>query len=101
MVYEEKGEEEVIIDAKKKANEEGQKGLSYSDIILNESIEKMKKEGEQILRQMEEIKTSLKELDKIALKPKVLTNAEFLQQMIDLEKNEKKEGYKKKLKYMR
>ena len=69
LVYEEKEEEEeVIIDAKKKANEEGLKGLSYSDIILNESIEKMKKEGEQILKQLGEIKTSLDELDKIALK---------------------------------
>ena len=58
----------------------------------------MKKEGEQILRQMEEIKTLLKELDKIALKPKVLTNDEFLQQMIDYEKQEKKEGYIKRIK---
>ena len=98
MVYEEKEEEEeVIIDAKKKANEEGLKGLSYSDIILNESIEKMKKEGEQILKQLGEIKTSLDELDKIALKPRVLTNVEFLQQIIDYEKEKKKDGYKKRI----
>ena len=81
----------------KKANEEGLKGLSYSDIILNESIEKMKKEGEQILKQLGEIKTSLDELDKIALKPRVLTNVEFLQQIIDYEKQEKKDEYKKRI----
>jgi len=57
----------------------------------------MKKEGEQILKQLGEIKTSLDEQDKIALKPRVLTNVEFLQQIIDYEKQEKKDEYKKRI----
>ena len=90
-------EEEVIIDAKKAAYEEGQKGLSYSDRLLNETIEKMRKEGEQIIKHMKEIKSSLEELDKIALKPRVLTNVEYFDQMIDLEKKQKKAGFQKRI----
>lgn len=36
IVFDEK-EEEVIINAKKSAYEEGQKGLSYSDRLLNKT----------------------------------------------------------------
>ena len=39
-------------------------------------MNKMKVQGEEILRQMKEIKSSLEELDRIALKPRVLTNVE-------------------------
>jgi GTPase SAR1 family protein len=96
IVYDER-EEEVVIEAKKKAFEEGQKGLSNSDILLNDTMEVMKKQAEEILQQMKEIKTSLEELDKIALKPRVLTNVEYFQQMIDFEKEQKKSGYLKRI----
>ena len=95
-VYDEK-EEYVILDAKKKAYDEGQKGLSFSDRLLNETIEKMRKKGEEILKQMKGIKESLEELDRIALKPRVLTNVEYFQQMIDYEKEHKKKGYQKRI----
>ena len=55
----------------------------------------MKVQGEEILRQMKEIKSSLEELDRIALKPRVLTNVEYFQQMIDFEKEQKKRISKK------
>jgi len=60
-------------------------------------MEVMKKQAEEILQQMKEIKTSLEELDKIALKPRVLTNVEYFQQMIDFEKEQKKSGYLKRI----
>ena len=50
----------------------------------------MKKQAEEILQHMKEIKSSLEELDKIALKPRVLTNVEYFQQIIDFEKEQKK-----------
>jgi len=46
---------------------------------------------------MKEIKSSLEELDKIALKPRVLTNVEYFDQMIDLEKKQKKAGFQKRI----
>ena len=94
IVYDEK-EEDVVIDAKKQAYEEAQKNLSYSDRLLNDTMNKMKVQGEEILRQMKEIKSSLEELDRIALKPRVLTNVEYFQQMIDFEKEQKKKDIKK------
>lgn len=96
FVYDEK-EEEVILDAKKQAYEEGKKGLSYSDMLLNETMEKMREKGEEIIQQMKGIKESLEELDRIALKPRVLTNAEYFQQMIDFEKEQKKAGFQKRI----
>ena len=96
IVYDEE-EKEVIIDAKKQAYEEGQKGLSYSDMLLNQTMNKMREEGEKIIRQMKEIKSSLEELDRIALKPRVLTNVEYFQQMIDFEKDKKSPGYTKRI----
>ena len=96
IIYDTK-EEEVIIDAKKQAFEEGQKNLSYSDRLLNDTMSKMKVQAEEIIKQMKEIKSSLDELDKIALKPIVLTNVEYFQQMIDFEKEQKKKGYQKRI----
>lgn len=46
---------------------------------------------------MKEIKSSLEELDRIALKPRVLTNVEYFEQMIDMEKKQKKAGFKKRI----
>ena len=96
IVYDEI-EKEVIIDAKKQLYEEGLKGLSYSDQLLNQTIEKMRQEGAVIIKQMKDIKESLEELDKIALKPRVFTNAEYFQQMIDNEKEQKLSGYLKRI----
>ena len=79
----------------KNKHKEGQKNLSYSDRLLNDTMNKMKVQGEEILRQMKEIKSSLEELDRIALKPRVLTNVEYFQQMIDFEKEQKKKDIKK------
>ena len=65
-------------------------------MLLNDTIEKMRKKAEVIIKQMKEIKQSLEELDRIALKPRVLTNVEYFQQMIDFENQQKKPGYKKR-----
>ena len=96
IAYDEK-EQEVIIEAKKQLYEEGQKGLSYSEQLLNQTIEKMRQEDEVIIKQMKDIKESLEEFDKIALKPRVLTNAEYFQDMIYYEKEVKTPGYLKRI----
>ena len=96
IVYDEK-EEMQVIKAKKDTYDDGRKNLSTSDCLLNETIEKMRKEGENMLKEMKEIKNSLDELDKIALKPRVLTNVEYFQQMIDFEKDKKSPGYTKRI----
>ena len=80
---------------KNKHMKKDKKIISYSDRLLNDTMNKMKVQGEEILRQMKEIKSSLEELDRIALKPRVLTNVEYFQQMIDFEKEQKKKDIKK------
>ena len=57
--------------------------------LLNETIEKMRKEGENMLKKIKEIKNFLDELDRIALKSRVFTNVEYFEQMIDFEKEKK------------
>ena len=58
-VYEEK-EEEIIIQAKKNDFEEGQKGLSYNNILLNKIVDEMRKEFEVIQKKFQVIKEPLK-----------------------------------------
>ena len=96
IAYDEK-EQELIIDARKKAFEEGQKGLSYSEQLLNQTIEKMRQEGEVIIKQMKDIKESLEELDKIALKPRVFTNEQYFKEMIEYEETEKNPGWENRV----
>ena len=69
-------------------------------MLLNQTMNKMRKEGEKIIKQMKEIKSSLEELDRIALKPRVLTNVEYFDQMIDLEKKQKKHGFQNRIKWL-
>ena len=57
----------------------------------------MRQEGEVIIKQMKDIKESLEELDKIALKPRVFTNAEYFQDMIGYEKHYHNTGYLKRI----
>jgi len=96
IVYKEIKKEEIC-EVKKKNFNEGKSGLSISDQLLNETIEKMSNQGKLIFKEMEEIKNSLKKLDEIALKPRVLTNVEYFQQMIDYEKDQKNPGYQKRI----
>ena len=49
-------------------------GLSNSESALNKVINKMTDLVHQILEDMQSIKTSLEELEKIALKPRLFTN---------------------------
>ena len=87
-----------IYQTKKNLYEESKKGLSISEVALQEEIEKMSNLGKSILSDMQMIKNSLIELDKIALKPRVLTNVEYFKQMIDNEKNEKNPGWEERVK---
>ena len=66
IVYKEIQKEEIC-EVKKKNFNEGKSGLSISDQLLNETIEKMSNQGKLIFKEMEEIKNSLKKLDEIAL----------------------------------
>ena len=74
-LYEEK-EEEIIVDAINNAFEEGKKGLSYDNTLLNQTVDEMRKELVVISNKFLAIKESLKELDEIALIQRVLKNVE-------------------------
>lgn len=78
--------------------EQSQKGLSASEAALDQEIDKMSNLGKSILKDMESIKTSLMELDKIALKPRIFTNEEYFKQMIEYEETEKIQVMKIELK---
>lgn len=87
-----------VYEAKKNLFEQSQKGLSASEAALDQEIEKMSKLGKSILKDMESIKNSLMELDKIALKPRIFTNEEYFKQMIEYEETEKNPGYENRVK---
>lgn len=87
-----------VYEAKKNLFEQSQKGLSASEAALDQEIDKMSKLGKSILKDMESIKNSLMELDKIALKPRIFTNEEYFKQMIEYEETEKNPGYENRVK---
>ena len=87
-----------VYEAKKNLFEQSQKGLSASEAALDQEIDKMSKLGKSILKDMESIKNSLMELDKIALKPRVFTNEEYFKQMIEYEETEKNPGFENRVK---
>lgn len=81
-------------DAKKQLYDKSKEGLSNSEIALNNQIEIMSNLGKSILKDMDSIKKSLIELDKIALKPRLFTNVDYFNQMIQYEEETKNPGYK-------
>ena len=82
-----------IFKAKKELFEEGKKGLSASEAALENEINKMSELGKKILQDMQNIKNSLIELDKISLKPRVFTNEQYFKEMIEYEETEKNPGW--------
>jgi hypothetical protein len=63
-----------IITVRKNLFNEGTKGLSNSQIAMQQVISKIANLGKKLLDDMNSIKGSLSELEKIALKPRVLTD---------------------------
>lgn len=82
-----------VYEVKKNLFEESRKRLSATEVALDQEISKMSQLGKSILNDMEQIKVSLIELDKIALKTIKLTNEEYFKQLITFEEEEKKPGY--------
>ena len=85
------------MEAKKELFEEGKKGLSESEEALEKEINKMSELGKSILDDMQKIKNSLIELDKIALKPRVFTNEQYFKEMIEYEETEKNPGWENRV----
>ena len=86
-----------IYKAKKELFEKGKKGLSASESALEKEINKMSELGKSILDDMQKIKNSLIELDKIALKPRVFTNEQYFKEMIEYEETEKNPGWENRV----
>ena len=86
-----------IYEAKKELFEEGKKGLSTSEAALEKEINIMSELGKKILEDMQKIKNSLIELDKIALKPRVFTNEQYFKEMIEYEETEKNPGWENRI----
>lgn len=94
------GYERTYIKVKKVYEAEKQRhetGLSNSESALNKVINKMTDLGHQILEDMQSIKTSLEELEKIALKPRLFTNEQYFKDMIKFEEEAKNPGYEKRI----
>ena len=87
-----------IVSVKKNLYDEGTKGLTNSQIAMKEVISKMSELGLKLLKDMNSIKDSLSELEKIALKPRVLTDEQYFTDMIEFEKEEHKAGYQDRIK---
>ena len=83
---------------KKLAYEEGQTGLSASQTALAEQKEKINRLAKEILDFMKKVKEMLKELDKIAMKPRLFTEEEYFLQMIKHEEDRKNPGYETRVK---
>jgi hypothetical protein len=65
---------------------------------MKEVITKMSDLGTKLMYDMNSIKDSLIELEKIALKPRVLTDEQYFIDMIEFEEKEKKPGFKERIK---
>jgi hypothetical protein len=94
------GYERTYVKVKKVYEAEKQRhetGLSNSESALNKVINKMTDLGHQILEDMQSIKTSLEELEKIALKPRLFTNEQYFKDMIKFEEEAKNPGYEKRI----
>ena len=87
-----------VISVKKEAYEKGIKELTYSQFAMKRVISKMSELGTNLLNDMNSIKESLNELEKIALKPRVLTDEQYFIDMIEYEEKERKPGYKERVK---
>ena len=86
-----------VITIRKNLYDEGTKGLSNSQIAMKEIISKMSDLGKKLLCDMNSIKDSLNELEKIALKPRVLTDEQYFTDMIEFEEKEHQPGYKERI----
>jgi len=58
----------------------------------------MSNTAESVLKNMQSVRDSLTRLDEIALKPRVFTDAQYFEQMIDHEKNTKEPGFESRVK---
>ena len=77
-------------EIKKSLFEKSKQKLSVSDAAFNQEIEKTPKIVQLLLKDMESIKKSLIELDKIALNPRIFTNEILFTDVIEYAKEEKK-----------
>jgi hypothetical protein len=93
-----KAREKYVVEVKKNLFDEGTKGLSISQIAMKDVITKMSDLGTKLMYDMNSIKDSLIELEKIALKPRVLTDEQYFIDMIEFEEKEKKPGFKERIK---
>lgn len=87
----------IVFEAKKKEFEEGKKGLSISEELLKEQTEKIASIVKSIVKSMEDIRSSMRELEKIALKPKLFSDDDFYEQMIQSEEDNKEPGWKDRI----
>jgi len=72
---------------------EGKKNMSAAQTLLKEKHEKMDKVGKNLLQDMQSVKSCLKKLDEIALKPRVFTENDYFIQMIKFEEETKEDGW--------
>lgn len=54
-----------------------------------------------IWKHITEIKSNLKKLDQIALQPKMWTDQDFFQQMIEQEEDQRQDGWVERVKYLK
>ena len=78
--------------------DKGTKRLSNSQIAMQEVITKISDLGKKLLNDMNSIKDCLSELEKIPLKPRVLTVEQYFIGMIEFKEKEHKAGYKERIK---
>ena len=87
-----------IYDVKKQMFEEGQAGLSRSEIALSQEKAKMIKLTEEVLDLMSQVKKKLQDLDEIAMKPRLFTDEQYFEQLIQHEEESKNPGWEARLK---
>ena len=85
---------EIKISSFEKSKQE----LSISEDAFNQKIEITPKIVQSLLKDMESLKKSLIELDKIALNPRIYTNEILFTDMIEHAKEDKKPGWEFRVK---
>jgi len=99
MIAEDYYEEETRVDIHKKSElESGQQGKTYAERLLNQKKTEMFSKAQTVLTSMQDVKSSLKKLESIALKPKVFDDDDYFDQLIKAGDERKEPGWQNKRK---
>jgi hypothetical protein len=81
---------------KKDLFEEGEKDMNFAEELLAQKVQESEDVAQELLKAMQEVKELQGKLSAIALQPRMFTDMEYFDQMIQLEEDEKRPGWEER-----